>query len=194
MTSLRAGIALPLLLALALAPVALAQDPQSALGERDTSLPIEITADSLEVQRDEQVATFRGNVDAVQGDLVLNADTLRVFYTQQDRAEAAGPSGIRRIEAEGNVLLSSPEETAQGDRGVFHVDRDFIELFGGVVLTRGQNVIRGRKLELNLATGFSKIVGETAVAQQQQAGGGKQRVQAVFYPESRDEGREGEQQ
>ena len=60
--------------------------------EHDTSLPIEITADSLEVLRNQQIATFTGNVDAVQGDMVLSADLLRVHYGGDD-ASAPGPAG-----------------------------------------------------------------------------------------------------
>jgi lipopolysaccharide export system protein LptA len=168
------------LLAMGLASPAVAQGARSPLGDRDTDQPIEITADSLEVQQEEQMAIFRGNVDAVQGDLVLNADTLRVYYTQQEGAE---PSGIRRIEAIGNVILSSPEETAQGEQGVYHVDRDFVELTGDVVLTRGENVIRGRRLELDLASGYSKIVGTGTAAQ---GAPKEERVRALFFPESGD--------
>ena len=63
--------------------------------EHDTSLPIEITADSLEVLRNQQIATFTGNVDAVQGDMVLSADLLRVHYGGDD---AAPGTGGRRID------------------------------------------------------------------------------------------------
>ena len=82
---------------------------------QDSNLPIEITADSLEVLQDQKIATFAGNVDAVQGDMVLSADRLRVHYGDDGNA-AAGPAGagsILRIEADGNVLMSSPRETAQ---------------------------------------------------------------------------------
>ena len=66
----------------------------------DTSLPIEITADSLEVQQEEQLAVFTGNVDAVQGELNLRADRLVVHY----RTNAADSNAIRLIEAFGNVF------------------------------------------------------------------------------------------
>ena len=56
--------------------------------QHDSSLPIEITADSLEVLQDRKVATFTGNVDAVQGDLVLSADLLRVHYGDAESASA----------------------------------------------------------------------------------------------------------
>ncbi|MGI9449125.1 MAG: LptA/OstA family protein, partial [Geminicoccaceae bacterium] len=48
--------------------------------DRDQTLPIEISADSLEVAQEDRIATFAGNVDAIQGDLVLSADTLKVHY------------------------------------------------------------------------------------------------------------------
>jgi lipopolysaccharide export system protein LptA len=177
-------VLLAALSALGLLGSAAAQDQPSVLGGRDTDQPIEITADSLEVQQDQRVATFSGNVDAVQGDLVLNADTLRVHYAQEG---GSNPSGIRRIEASGNVLLSSPQETAQGDEGVYFVDRDFIELTGNVVLTRGDNVIRGRQLELDLASGHSRIVGASTAAE---GAAPQDRVRALFYPESQGEGQE----
>ncbi len=88
---------------------------QIELGQTyDTSLPIEITADSLEVENERQVATFRGNVDAMQGELNLRADQLIVHY----RSESNNQNSIRLIEAEGNVFLSSPTEMAQGEKGV----------------------------------------------------------------------------
>ncbi len=65
--------------AIALALVPGAAWTQTELGQGyDTSLPIEITADSLEVENERQVATFRGNVDAVQGEMNLRADQLIV--------------------------------------------------------------------------------------------------------------------
>ena len=151
--------------------------------QHDTSLPIEITADTLEVLRNEQIATFTGNVDAVQGDMVLSADLLRVHYGD-DAAAAAGPAGansIRRIEAEGNVFLSSPRETAQGDAGVYDVASDQVTLEGAVVLTRDDNVIRGQRLEIDLVSGLSRVL---AAVPSTEGGAAPQRVRALFTPES----------
>ena len=155
----------------------------------DTSLPIEITADSLEVVQAEQVATFTGNVDAVQGDLVLRADKLHVHYGGEGAGADAGSAGaIRRIEATGNVFLSSPRETARGEVGVYDVATSMITLDGGVVLTREDNVIRGEHLDLNLATGLSRVVGAgTAAAGAQPT----ERVRAVFTPADEGSGSEG---
>lgn len=142
-------------------------------GRHDTTLPIEITADGLEVQRDQRRAIFRGNVDAVQGEMHLKADQLTVIYAKGED----GRMVISRIEAEGHVLLSSPNETAQGEKGVYNVATSTINLVGSVVLTRGQNVIRGDRLELNLVTGLSRIEGGQA------SGGSSQRVKGIFVPQ-----------
>jgi len=139
--------------------------------------PIEINADRLEVQQDRQLAIFRGNVEAAQGEMRLRADRLTVHYlaarSGQSRGGPADPGGaVSRIEAEGNVFVSSPQETAQGAAGIYDVLRKEIVLTGQVVLTRGDNVIRGDRLVLNLASGQSRVEG----------GGTGGRVRGLFLP------------
>ncbi len=158
--------------------------------DHDSSLPIEISADSLEVAQEEQVATFAGNVDAVQGDLVLSADELKVHYEGKGGSVgmAAGDSNsIRRIDAEGHVIIASPEETAEGDHGTYDVAAKMVTLEGKVVLTRGANVIRGERLEMDLVSGKSRIVGSaTSVADGDQETSGD-RVKALFTPKAKDD-------
>jgi lipopolysaccharide export system protein LptA len=153
-----------------------------SLEQHDTSLPIEITADSLEVLQDRKIATFAGNVDAVQGDMVLRADQLRVHYGDDGKAApgAPGMGSIRRIEAEGNVLLSSPRETAQGEIGVYDVPANQLTMEGSVVLTQDDNVIRGQRLEIDLVSGRSRVL---AAVPSTEGGTAPQRVRALFTPE-----------
>ncbi len=143
-------------------------------GGYDTSLPIEINADSLEVQQEANIAVFRGNVDAVQGELNLRADQLIVHYG----TDAENQNSINFIEAIGNVFLSSPTEMAQGETGIYDVNADTIQLMGSVVLIRGDTVIRGDRLEMDLVTGVSRVVSATVGT------GGDGRVNAIFVPSS----------
>ena len=161
--------------------------------QHDETKPIEITADSLEVEQEAQIATFIGNVDAVQGDLVLSADTLKVSYEGKSEAGglAAGTGGkISQIEASGDVILSSPGETAEGDIGVYDVPAQVITLKGDVVLTRGDNVLRGEHLELDVATGKSRMVGTPAVADADGVTTPSGRVKALFTPKQRENDKE----
>lgn len=162
-------VALALLIRLLVAPVAAAQtEPR---GTYDLDQPIEVTADSLEVDREKKAAIFRGDVDAVQGELRLRAQTLTVYY--HEGQNVLGQATIWRIDAEGDVFVSSPTETAQGEKGVYNVEESVINLTGAVVLTRGENVIRGDRLVMNLATGVSRV---------ESSAGGGERVQGVFMP------------
>jgi lipopolysaccharide export system protein LptA len=129
--------------------------------------------------QDQRIATFRGNVDAVQGDMVLSADELRVHYRDGD--DAPEPAGaIRRIEAEGNVFLSSPRETAQGATGVYDVATNHVTIEGAVVLTQDDNVIRGQRLEVDLVSGRSQMF---AAVPSTEGGAVPQRVRALFTPD-----------
>jgi len=134
--------------------------------------PIEITADTLEVQQDAGIAVFIGNVKAVQGGILLAADRVLVSYAP------GGGNTIRSIEAQGNVFFSTPTETAEGDTAVYDVENGVITLAGSVLLTRSENVVRGNRLVLNLATGLSRIEGASDPAAVE--GGG--RVQGLFVP------------
>jgi lipopolysaccharide export system protein LptA len=145
--------------------------------------PIEINADRLVVEQNQQLATFSGNVDAVQGDMKLRADELRVFYAEADQQQAAGQSqSIRRIEAQGNVLLTRPDETAAGDAGVYDPVAGKLTLEGNVVLTQGRNVVRGTRMVSDLNTGVSTVSGGPAPP-----GKRGQRVRALFGPEPKKE-------
>lgn len=152
-----------------------------ALPGQDSSKPIEIVADMLVVQQEKQIATFTGNVVAIQGDMTLKSELLRVFYAQEEQAEgAAAPAdntSIRRIEAEGEVSLANPTDTATGDRGVYDVPAQKVTLTGNVVLTSGDNVVKGSSLDMDLVTNISTVHSDAASADRRE-----QRVRALFQP------------
>jgi lipopolysaccharide export system protein LptA len=69
-------------------------------------------------------------------------------------------SSIRRLEINGAVVVTTKEQTATGDQGVFETASNTITLTGNpVVLSQGPNVIRGRKLTVDLASGTSRFEG-----------------------------------
>lgn len=159
------------------ASAALAQS--STRPAHDSSLPIEITADSLEVHQDRRVAVFTGRVQAVQGEMRLQADEVVVHYREGTEGERAEAGLISRIDAEGRVFFSSSAETAEGKHGVYDVDQSTITLTGSVVLVRGDNVIRGEHLVLNLATGQSRIEAGPP------GSGSRSRVKSIFVPKGK---------
>ena len=157
---------------------ALAQQAAApAAGSRGGDQPIEITADRLVLEQNQQKAIFTGNVDAVQGDTTLRTDLLRVFYTSDEERKATGTQQtVRRLEAEGNVVITQPGETATGNSGEYDVVGGKMVLLGDVVLTRNKNVVRGDRLDIDRNSGVSVVSVNKAAT-------GGRRVRALFVPE-----------
>ena len=114
----------------------------------------------------EKVATFSGNVHVVQGDTDMRCNVLVVYY-EESASKGAGPktaqpgpaesSQIRRMEARGNVVITQKDQIATGDRGDFDMHNNAVTLSGNVVVTKGQDVMRGERLVVNLTDGNYKM-------------------------------------
>lgn len=143
----------------------------------DTSAPIEVAADALEVRQEEQVAVFEGNVDANQGELRLQANELMVHY----QGGSGGTGGeITQLNANGNVHVSSPRETARGDWAIYDVLAEQVTMGGNVVLSQGPNVIQGDRLTIDLTTGRSRIEGGVSATGSSDDGDSDGRVRGLF--------------
>jgi lipopolysaccharide export system protein LptA len=186
----------PLLLAAALLVMAGAplyaqpsKGPPNALQgfSQNRDQPVHIEAATLEVRDKDKVATFSGDVKVKQGDTGLRCKSLVVFYEQGDDAgtkgntlQAAnpGPGGqqkIKRLEARGGVVVTQKEQTATGETGVFDMKANTVTLSGNVVMTQGQNVLRGDRLVVDLTSGVSRV---------ESGKNGQGRVQGLFQPGS----------
>ncbi len=150
---------------------ALAQD----FVRHDSSKPIEITADTLEVKQKYNLAIFNGNVVAIQGKMRLAADKMRVHYHANTNTE--GKQSVSRIEVMQNVRLATQQESATGDKGIYDVDAKLLTLKGDVVLSKGKNVVKGETLTYNVTSGQSNIVGGKGTS--------SGRVKGVFVPQEK---------
>lgn len=129
--------------------------------------PIQIEADQLDFIDSEARAVYVGNVDAIQGDARIRAERLTIFFEQRsaDGSSATALGGnvgdVQRLVAEGEVYYLTPSERARGDRGVYDYQTDTITLTGNVTVTRGENVIAGDTLVVDIANGVSRVSSES---------------------------------
>jgi lipopolysaccharide export system protein LptA len=73
------------------------------------------------------------------------------------------PSGIKKLIAKGNVVVTSKDQKATGDDGVFDMATNMATLTGReVVMVQGANVVKGKKLVVNIKTGVSNVTGGTS--------------------------------
>jgi len=183
-----AAAMLAMLLGLAGAPLQAqpSKGPPNALQgfSQNHDQPVHIEAATLEVRDKDQVATFSGDVRVTQGDTNLRCKKLVVFYEQDDaaakskslKAASPGPGGqqrIKRLEARGGVVVTQKEQTATGETGVFDMKTNTVTLNGKVVMTQGQNVLRGDRLVVDLTSGVSRV---------ESGKNGQGRVEGLFLP------------
>jgi lipopolysaccharide export system protein LptA len=148
--------------------------------------PVNIEAERLEVHDKDKTATFTGKVVVTQGDTIMRCKTLTVFYVgQPGKDDAAKPVAkdangsdqkIKKLEARGDVVVNQNDQIATGEMAIFDMDTNMVTMTGGtsgVVLTQGQNVLRGTKLVVDMTTGFSRV---------ESGSGNGGRVQGLFVP------------
>src|SRR6516162_5954321 len=78
---------------------------------------------------------------------------------------ATGPPGagdessrISRIDAQGNVIVSTATDIGRGDYGVYNADTGLVTLLGNVTITRGDNAIRGQYAVVDLNNNVSRMM------------------------------------
>lgn len=172
------------LLALGGAWPAAAQTPAAASGAgRDSSAPLDITADEMEVHQKECVSIWRGAAEALQAGARLRADTMTAHLEQKAGGGGAVGGGgtcgnIISIEAKGAVYyVSAQGDRARGDAALYDASKDTVTMTGDVIAVQGQNVLRGSRMVFNTKTGEGQMQGQST-------GRNKSgRVRGVFYPD-----------
>lgn len=143
-------------LALGLTAQDLAAQQGAAVGfsglKQDPGAEVEVTADSLQIDRAAGRAQLEGNVLVIQGGLRMTAARMDVHYRTDG-------SGVERIEAEGGVTLVTPEDAAQSARARYVVASGALEMSGDVLLTQGPTTIAGEKLIADLRAGTGRMEG-----------------------------------
>jgi len=161
--------------------------------------------DTFEWYDQKQIAVARGDAVAVREAKRIRADVLTSHMTKdkpkpdESKPEAkppkavpapagakagaaAGPLGdsdegsrISRVDAQGNVLVSTATDIGRGDYGVYNADTGIVTLIGNVTVTRGPNAVRGQYAVVDLNNNISRMLTVPATA-----GAPAPRVEGLF--------------
>lgn len=118
----------------------------------DTTLPVEITSDQLEIDQADGTALFSGNVVIVQGNMRLSADQVHAAYTE-------ATDTIETITATGNVLLVNATDAAEAEMAVYTISTGEVVLTGDVLLTQGAATLAAQRMVIDLKTGKGRMDG-----------------------------------
>jgi lipopolysaccharide export system protein LptA len=118
----------------------------------DTTLPVEVKADSFSVDTADGSAVFSGNVVVGQGEMQLAAAEVRVIYAKDSKA-------IETLIASGGVTLTNVTEAAEAQEAVYTIASGVVVMTGNVLLTQGASTMMAQKLTINLKTGTGALDG-----------------------------------
>ncbi|NIJ33012.1 LptA/OstA family protein [Sphingomonas oligoaromativorans] len=135
--------------------------------KHDSNAPIDWDADRMEVHDKDHRAILIGNVKAVQQDMTLTADRATANYTGSvansgGTGAGGGNPQVHRLDANGHVVVTRPNEVAHGEYGIYDLDKRLVTLIGNVTLDRtGPNAgtVRGGRLVINLNTNQANMDG-----------------------------------
>ncbi len=121
-----------------------------------------------------QRAKTIGRSTVKRDDKLMQADVFHVHFTK----DAAGKLTFDRVEAQGNVVISTPTEIAKAKRGVYANNTQVAELFDDVVITRAEGQLRGDYGRYDMASGQSQLFNEKGVHDP------TKQVQAILSPQA----------
>lgn len=140
--------------------------------------PVKIDADDMEMRDKDGLAILTGNVSVAQGDRIVRAGKMTVYYSKAKPADGGGKAGakntgggksgkakgaqvngldaagIDKLEVADKVYIKNGKQIAVGDNGIFNAKSNVMVLTGAkVVLTDGENVATGCKLTAHMDSG-----------------------------------------
>ena len=139
-----------------------------------TAEDVIVARDSLEYYQQRRLAVARGDATATRGDRRVSADVLMAYFSAGDGGARA--SDVERMEAIGNVLISTPQDIVRARWGEYNPNTGIATLTGDVKITRGDNQLNGEFAEVDLNTGISRMTG---------GGEGDGKVKALLLPAAR---------
>ncbi|AFO89379.1 LptA/OstA family protein [Phaeobacter inhibens] len=134
-----------------------AQSASIAFGavKADPSQPVEVTAETLDVNQADGSARFIGDVVIIQGVMRLSANDVLVIYKQDE----TGKTGVERLEASGNVILVNGPDAAEADKAEYTIDSGTVVMTGNVLLSQSTGTLTSNRLVVDLTTGTASLSG-----------------------------------
>ncbi|MEE4316291.1 MAG: LptA/OstA family protein [Erythrobacter sp.] len=128
------------------------------IAAHDSRAPVDVAADRIELQDRENRVVFSGGVSVTQAGLNIRSARMLINYTDADGLE------IQRITATGGVTVTRGDESASGENAIYDFNRRIITMAGNVRLRRGNDILNGGRLVIDLESGLSSVDGSAAGA------------------------------
>lgn len=123
---------------------------------------VKILADNMECDQATNKCVATGNAVAQKlntpDNQVISAETLIAYFAKSAPDQ---PSRLVRLEAIGDVMVTTGDTIIRAPRGEYDVDKDYAQLFEDVHVTNKENHVHGHYGEVFMKTGLYKIVSDS---------------------------------
>ena len=109
---------------------------------------LKINSDKLEVDRDNKISIFTGNVHAYNQEIKIWSEILIVKFNDDE-------SEIKELNAENEVKIINQGITATGDKGIYFPNNDTLNMYGNVEVTDNNNYVKCDELLLDIKNSTS---------------------------------------
>jgi lipopolysaccharide export system protein LptA len=155
-----------------LIPSALLAAPSTESNE-----PINIEANRMVSQENDNSVVFLGKVEAKQGKLTIRTDEMTVFYSEAKAGkEKKTSSQMEKLICKNNVQITQDDWLGTGDRMDYFAKERKVVLSGNAKAWQGQNMVAGKTIIYYLDEKRSIVEQDEST---------KGRVKAVLHPESK---------
>ncbi len=123
--------------------------------------PISITADEMISTQKTNTVTFKGDVDAKQGDLQIRSDQMIVFYSAADKKNSDQKDvsqQVSKIVCEGNVEITKDDWLGTSKKMTYKAKEKEILLTDNAKFWQGQNMVSGDKIIYYIDEGRSEVL------------------------------------
>ena len=114
---------------------------------------IEISSETMEWKREENIAIAIGGAKATQGARILTADKIIIFFNKNRDINK-----IFKLDALGKVKFINGKQIANGDKATFFIDNERIIIKGNVKLEREDSFMIGEELSIDLKNDSTKLI------------------------------------
>ena len=143
----------------------------------DSNEPINIEANRMVSQENDNSVVFLGNVEAKQGKLTIRTDEMTVFYSEAKAGKDKKTSTqMEKLICKNNVKITQEDWLGTGDRMDYFAKERKVVLSGNAKAWQGQNMVAGKTIIYYLDEKRSIVEHDEST---------KGRVKAVLHPESK---------
>jgi len=144
----------------------------------DRQQPVTIEADQANMNDQKGISVYRGSVMLAQGSMVLKCEVLTAYHAPATRALIKAVAEGAPVRFRQRPDANREEIIATAPRMEYVVDKQMVYLLDHAEVTQGRNVFRGRRIEYNISDN-----------QVHAAGGAKERVQVILFPQEKEKGK-----